>query len=190
MSEADFPPVQGRTLQQVADGVRAVQAGLATQEFTPGRNRVAFGVIGRDNKLVYGPSAVYLARTPNDRAEGPFPAPADPLMVDPPFRSKQAALESDAVAAIYETEVTLPRPGRYAVLLVTKRSDGFVGGGTEIRVKRNSEIPTVGERPPRVDTETVASSGGDVQAIDTRDPQTRCTRRTSPTCSERSRSCC
>jgi hypothetical protein len=104
VSEADFPPAGGRTLQQVADGVLGVQAGLATQEFTPGRNRLAFGVIGRDNKLVYGPSAVYFARTPNDRAEGPFPAPADPLVVDPPFRSKQAALESDAVAAIYETE--------------------------------------------------------------------------------------
>jgi hypothetical protein len=171
VSEADFPPVAGRTLQQVADGVLAVQAGLATQEFTPGRNRLAFGVIGRDNRLVYGPTAVYLARTPNNRAEGPFPAPADPLVVDPPFRSKQAALESDAVAAIYETEVTLPRPGRYAVLLLTKRPDGsFVGGGTEIRVKRKSAIPAVGERPPRVDTETVTSSGGDIKSIETRDP--------------------
>ena len=171
VSEADFPPARGRTLQQVADRVEAVQAGLATQEFTPGRNRLAFGVIGRDNKLVYGPSAIYFARTPNDRAEGPFPAPADPLVVDPPFRSKQAALESDAVAAIYETEVTLPRPGRYAVLVVTKGPDGLlVGGGTEIKVKRESAIPTVGERPPRVNTETVASSGGDIKSIDTRDP--------------------
>jgi hypothetical protein len=171
VSKADFPPAGGRTLQQVADRVLAVQAGLATQEFTVGRNRFAFGVIGRDNKLVYGPSAVYLARTPNHRATGPFPAPADPLVVDPPFRSKKAALESDAVAAIYETEVTLPRPGRYAVLVLTKRPDGsFVGGGTEIRVKRESAIPAVGERPPRVDTETVASSGGDIKAIDTRDP--------------------
>lgn len=111
VSTADFPPGGGRTLQEVADRVEAVQAGLATQEFTPGRNRLAFGVIGRDNKLVYGPSAVYFARTPNEPAEGPFPAPADPLVVDPPFRSKQAALESDAVAAIYETELPLPRPG-------------------------------------------------------------------------------
>jgi hypothetical protein len=46
----------------------------------------------------------------------------------------------------------------------------FVGGGTEIRVKRESAIPALGERPPRVDTETIASSGGDIKAIDTRDP--------------------
>jgi hypothetical protein len=57
------------------------------------------------------------------------------------------------------------------VLLVTKRADGaLVGGGTEIRVKRDSAIPMVGERPPRVDTETVASSGGDIKLLDTRDP--------------------
>ena len=31
-------------------------------------------------------------------------ARTDPLVVDPPFRSMQAALESDAVAAINETE--------------------------------------------------------------------------------------
>jgi hypothetical protein len=170
-ASGDFPASQGMTLQQVADGVQRVQAGLASSEFTPGRNRLAFGVVGNDNKLVYGPSAVYLAPTPNDPARGPFLAPADPLVVDPPFRSKQAALESDAVAAIYETEVTLPRPGGYAVLVVTKTGAGqLVGGGTEIAVRRSSPIPAVGERPPRVETETVASSGGDIKSIETRDP--------------------
>jgi hypothetical protein len=168
---ADFPVSRGKTLQQIADGVVRVQAGLASSEFTPGRNRLAFGVVGDDNKLVYGPSAVYLAPTPNDPAKGPFPAPADPLVVDPPFRSKQAALESDAVAAIYDTEVKLPRPGRYAVLVVTKAQGGrLVGGGTEIEVRRSSPIPAVGERPPRVETETVTSSGGDIKSIETRDP--------------------
>ncbi|MEA2419316.1 MAG: hypothetical protein QOE60_1522 [Thermoleophilaceae bacterium] len=168
---ADFPATRGRTLQRIADRVTRVQAGLASSEFTPGPNRLAFGVIGKDNKLVYGPSAVYLAPTPNDPAEGPFPAPADPLVVDPPFRSKQAALESDAIAAIYETDVELARPGRYAVLVVTKTPDGqLVGGGTEITVRRSSPIPAVGERPPRVKTETIASSGGDIESIETRDP--------------------
>jgi hypothetical protein len=168
---ADFPPGRGRSLQQIANGVLAVEAGLASSEFTPGRNRLAFGVIGKDNKLVYGPSAVYVAPTPNDFAEGPFLAPADTLVVDPPFRSKQAALESDAVAAIYEAQVELPRPGRYAVLVVTKTRGGqLVGGGTEIAVKRTSPIPAVGERPPRVETETVTSAGGDIDSIETREP--------------------
>jgi hypothetical protein len=170
-AKSDFPPPEGMTLQQVADRVNRVQAGLATSEFTPGKNRLAFGVIGNDNRLVYGPSAVYLARTPKDPAEGPFLAPADPLVVDAPFRSKQAALESDAVAAIYETEVTLPGPGRYAVLVVTKTGAGkLVGGAAYIQARRADPIPAVGERPPRVDTETIASASGDMKSIETREP--------------------
>jgi hypothetical protein len=170
VSGRDFPAVRGRTLQQIADGVRAVQAGLATTEFTPGRNRLAFGVIGKDNKFIYGKSAVYLAPTPNDVAKGPYPAPADPLVVAPPFRSQGAATESDAIAAIYEASVPLARPGRYAVLVVTKTRSGLVGGGTEIKVRRSSRIPAAGEQPPRVETDTLASAGGDIESIETRVP--------------------
>jgi hypothetical protein len=169
VSAADFPAAEGRTLQQIADTVRAVQLGLATSVFEPGVNRLAFGVVGNDNKFVYGKSAIYYAPTPNDPARGPFPAPADPLVVDPPFRSKGAALESDAIAAIYATQVRFPRPGEYAVLAVTERGGGLVGGAATIRVGK-SDIPDVGERPPKVSTETLASAGGDIGAIETRQP--------------------
>ena len=170
VSAADFPAVRGRTLQEIADGVQQVQGGLATSEYTPGENRLAFGVIGNDNKFIYGKSAVYLAPTPTDRARGPYTAPADPLVVDPPFRSKGAALESDAIAAIYETRVPLPAPGRYAVLLVTKTSAGLVGAPARIQARRSSGIPEEGERPPAIETETVASAGGNVESIETRVP--------------------
>ena len=170
VSAEDFPAVEGRTLQEVADTVRAVQAGLATAEFTPGENRLSFGVIDADNSFVYGKSAVYLAPTPGDRAQGPYPAPADALVVDPPFRSQGAALESDAIAAIYDAQVPLERPGRYAVLVVTRTAAGLVGGAAEIRVKRTSAIPEPGERPPDISTPTLASVGGDVESIETRVP--------------------
>lgn len=169
VTAADFPATEGRTLQQVADTVRAVQLGLATTVFEPGVNRLAFGVIDNDNKFVYGKSAIYFAPTPNDRARGPFPAPADPLVVDPPFRSQGAALESDSIAAIYAADVRLPRKGRYAVLAVTETPGGLVGGAATIRVG-DSSIPAVGERPPAISTETVASAGGDIEAIETRKP--------------------
>ena len=32
-------------------------------------------MIGNDNKFIYGKSAVYIAPTPDDVPEGPFPAP-------------------------------------------------------------------------------------------------------------------
>ena len=180
-SASDFPSAEGKTLQQIADTVRAVQAGLATSEFTPGRNRLAFGVIDQDNSFVYGPSAVYLAPTPGDPARGPFVAPADPLVVDPPFRSQGAALESDAVAAIYEAQVELDRPGRHAVLVVTKTGSGLVGGAAEISVKRSSAIPEPGERPPDISTPTVASVGGTWKRSRRACRRTRCMRSTSRT---------
>ena len=170
VSKADFPAVQGRTLQQLADGARQVQAGLATSQFVQGKNRLAFGVIDKQNRFIYGKSAAYIGRGPSERAMGPYPAPADPLVVDPPFRSKGAALESDAIAAIYETQVDLPSQGVWSVLVVTKTPGGLVGGAANIRVVPGERIPAVGERPPRISTDTVASARGDVGSIDTRIP--------------------
>src|SRR5919107_4322881 len=78
---ADFPSVQGRSLQEVADSMTAgPEVGLATQQFTTGRNRLAFGVIDPAGKFIYGKTAVYVAPTPGARAKGPYPAPADVLV--------------------------------------------------------------------------------------------------------------
>jgi hypothetical protein len=169
VSTSDFPSVGRQTLQDLGNQVGQVQMGLATSEFTPGENRLAFGVIGNDNKFIYGKSAVYIAPTPNDIPEGPFPAPADPLVVDPPFRSRNAASEGDSIAAIYAAKLNL-HPGRYAVLSVTKTPQGLVGGPAYIQVKENSKIPNVGDAPPRVDTDTLESAGGNVDSIETRVP--------------------
>ena len=169
VSASDFPAPDGQTLRELGNTVGAVQMGLATSEFAPGENRLAFGMIGNDNKFIYGKSAVYIAPGPDDVPEGPFPAPADALVIDPPFRSRNAAAEGDSIAAIYAATVDLDA-GRYAVLAVTKTPQGLVGGPAYIQVKRSSEIPAVGERPPKVDTDTLASAGGDRDSIETRVP--------------------
>ena len=173
-SSADFPQPRGRPLQALADTVRVgPQMGLATSVFTPGSNRLAFGVIGEDKRFLYGPTAVYIARRPQDPAQGPYPAPAQPLVVEASFRSRGAVEEGDDIAAIYAAEVPLPRPGRYAVLTVTRTAGGLVGAGTQIEVARRSAIPAAGERAPVVETETVRSARGNLRAIETRDPPDR-----------------
>ena len=170
VTASDFPNPSGRSLEELGSQLQPAQLGLATSVFTPGENRFAFGMIGSDNRFVYGKTAVYVAPTPQDAAEGPFLAPADRLVIDPPFRSRTAATESDAIAAIYAAQLKL-RPGRYAVLAMTKPPSGPpVGGGATIDVKESGGIPAVGERPPRVDTETVTSAGGDTESIETRVP--------------------
>ena len=59
------------------------EVGLAGQTYTVGDNRLAFGVIDAQGAFVYGKTAVYVAPTPDAKARGPFPAPADVLVTDP-----------------------------------------------------------------------------------------------------------
>ena len=166
----DLPGTKGRTLQQMADRLPAIEMGLATSVYTPGRNRLAFGLLDQTRAFVYGKTGVYLARRPDGRAIGPFPAPADPLVVAPPFRSRGAAEAEGEIAAIYDAGVDLPRPGRWFVLAVTHSQGKLFGAASQIDVAENGAIPAVGDRAPRVETETLASAGGDVESIDTRVP--------------------
>ncbi len=173
----DFPqPASGQSLQAFANtiGASGTQVGAATTTYTPGRNRVAFGVIDDQNRFVYGPTAIYLARNP-DRGEvrGPYLAPADLLVTEPAFRSQQAATEDDPFAAIYEaTDVPLPRAGRWAMLVLTKVGNRLVAAPSQLEVSESTAIPEVGERAPEVATDTV-ESGGSLEAIDTRRPPAR-----------------
>jgi hypothetical protein len=171
---ADFPqPRQGQTLQDFANGVGATgtQIGLATETFVPGRNRLAFGVLSADNSFVYGPTAVYVARTPESTdVRGPYVAPADLLVTEPAFRSQQAATEKDPFAAVYEADrVPFSAPGEWSVLVVTRVGGNLVAAPTSVTVREDDPIPAVGDKAPVVETDTAAEDGGP-QAVDTRRP--------------------
>jgi hypothetical protein len=169
-----FPATRGRTLQQVADAIGGgpQDVAMAGSVFTVGRNRLAFGVIDRQGQAVYGPTAVYVAPKPGARARGPFTAPADVLLTLPRYRSKQAATEQDPFAAIYAAEVPFPKAGPWSVLVVTRHGGRAVGAPTQVDVSTPGAdpIPEVGEKAPRVHTDTLASAKGVVSRIDTRLP--------------------
>jgi hypothetical protein len=172
-AKSDFPAVDGRSLQQVADSMQGgPEVGLAGQTFTVGPNRLAFGVIDAQGRFIYGKTAVYVAPTPDAKAQGPYPAPADVLVTDPPFRSRQAASESDLFAAVYGADVRFAKPGRYSVLTVTQSGGGMLAAPTQVKVVPSAKdpIPAVGEPAPKVQTDTVASAKGDEESIDTRIP--------------------
>jgi hypothetical protein len=170
---ADFPATRGRTLRQLADSLfgGGPQVALATSVYTPGRNRIAFGLIEHDGTLIYGNTAVYVARDEHAPAHGPYLAPADSLLVRPAFRSQTSA--GDTVQAVYYADVQLPRPGRWLLLTVTRSGEELLGGAATVTVQRSSSVPAVGEAAPRVHTPTLASVGGDVAKIDTRVPPDR-----------------
>ena len=171
---SDFPAAKGRSLQEVADGIGGgnVEAALASSVFTVGENRLPFGVIDGQGQFVYGKTAVYVAPSPSKPARGPYVAPADVLLSQPPYRSKQAATEKDPFAAIYAAQVPFRRAGKYDVLVATTQNGRLTAAATRIHVttKAADPIPEVGERPPRVATDTVASAKGDIASIDTRQP--------------------
>lgn len=172
---SDFPETKGRTLQQLANEVGGAgpSVGLGGSVFTTGTTRVPFGVIDEETGFIYGPTAVYVARGPNGEAKGPYPAPADVLVTEPAYRSKQAATESDPFAAVYAAEVPFPKPGEYAVFTVTRLPDGtYASAGTQLQVipPSKDEVPAVGDKAPKVETDTLDSLGGDEDLLDTREP--------------------
>lgn len=168
---AEFPATGDRTLQSIAGELPAIDAGLATSIFTPGRNRLAFGMIDKAKAFVYGPTVVYLAKDPSKGpVVGPIAAPPDPLIVKPAFRSQGAAQASGDIAAIYEAEIDVPRSGDWYVLAVTRTKGRLYGAASKITVTKSDPTPKPGKPAPRVKTDTLANSGGDIKAIDTRVP--------------------
>jgi hypothetical protein len=171
---ADFPAPQGKTLQELADSIGGgkLESALASSVFDVGSNRLAFGVIDDQGQFVYGKTAVYVAPTPDKRAQGPYVAPTDVLLTKPAYRSKQAATEQDPFAAIYAAQVPFRKAGKYSVLVTSTVNGKLVASATQVQVstKASDPIPQVGQRPPKVQTDTVTSAKGDVSKIDTRQP--------------------
>ena len=164
-----FPAADGRSLRQVASAAhRSVQLTAATGVYTPGVNRYAFGLSDSANRFIYAPSAVYIARSPNAPAAGPFLAPADPLAVAPRYRSEQN--DPDAVKAVYDAQLPLAQPGVYAILVLTRTPRGLIASSSEVAVASSLPIPGVGQRPPAIATDTLASVHGDVKLLSTRIP--------------------
>jgi hypothetical protein len=172
--KAAFPAAEGRTLQQVADSIGAggASVALASSQVDVGTNRLAFGVIDQQGQPVYGPTAVYVAQKPGKRAAGPFLAPADVLLTQPRYRSKQAATAGDPFAAVYAAQVPFTKPGHWSVLVATQSGGRLQASTAAVDVSTDAAdpIPRVGQRPPRVKTDTMADARGNVANIDTRVP--------------------
>ncbi|MGH2951322.1 MAG: hypothetical protein ACRDKX_04685, partial [Solirubrobacterales bacterium] len=169
-SGADFPAAEGQTMQELADQARpGLEFAPATATYAPGANRVAFGLLSNDNEFIYAPTAVYVGRTPNSPAKGPFLAPADSLVTEAAYRSKNAVLEDDPVASVYSTEVPLPKPGPWSALILSDTGSGLLGATAQFEVHEDDPIPAVGDRPPEIDTDTV-DEVANIEQIDTRVP--------------------
>lgn len=167
---SQFPPARGRSLQQLGALVKSsAQLGAATGTFTPGTRRLAFGLTTRSGAFIYAPTAIYIAKSPGAPAKGPFLAPADPMSVQPQFRSKQNS-GPGGIKAIYSAALPIPSAGTFTVLSLTRTGKGLVGAPGEIAATKSSPIPNVGQRPPAIATDTEATVGGNTAMLTTRQP--------------------
>src|SRR5262249_10141053 len=81
-STSAFPAAHGKTLTALTHGVaQEAQLGLSTGTFLPGPNRFGFALVSKQRSLLYGPTVLYVAKTPTSPARGPFAAPIDPMIV-------------------------------------------------------------------------------------------------------------
>ena len=165
-----FPATNGRTMRQMAGLAKGqVSLGPATGVFTPGLRRFAFALTTSSSEFVYAPTAIYLGSGPDSKAIGPFIAPADPMGVLPQYQSRQNA-GPGGIKAIYGAEVPLAHAGTYDVLALTTTPHGLIGAANTLAVAASSAIPNVGQRPPDIATDTLASVRGDVAMLTTRLP--------------------
>jgi hypothetical protein len=172
---ATFPKPAGASLEQFAsqfntDGPQAV---AASSVFTPKSARLAFGLLDDQLHFVYGKTVVYLQRRGGGQISGPFAAPADVLVTEPKYRSRQAASEKDPFAAIYAAQVPIPAAGIWNALAVSELQDGSRVAALmsfQATTKAKDAIPEVGDRAPAVQTDTPASLKGNTDLLDTRIP--------------------
>jgi hypothetical protein len=167
---SQFPPAAGRTLVALAHLVQGTATlGAADSSFTPGKQRFAFALTTKSARYIYAPTAVYIAKSPTAPAQGPYLAPDDPMSVLPEFRSKQNQ-GPGGLAAIYNTQLPLPRSGVFDLLAITRVGSKLIGSTGEVAVALSIPIPGPGQRPPDIDTDTLASAHGSVPLLTTRVP--------------------
>jgi hypothetical protein len=171
-SVTQFPKVKGRTMTELAANVQAGPVlAPSVSLLTPGKNRFGFGLFDRSRKQITdAPGAVYVARTENSPAHGPYVARWESLEVKGHYLSKTVATDPNAAKTLYVADVPFTKPGKYVVLGLFRLDNRLVGAGTTVNVVKGSNVPEVGQQAPKITTPTAASVGGDLSKIDTRDP--------------------
>ncbi len=171
----DFPKPAGKTLAQLRKelGPGGPVLAPAVSQLEQGSNRFAFGLFDRARaQIADAPVALYLAPVGGGPATGPFPARYDLLKTQPNFESRSVSSDPDAAKSLYTATLPFSRTGGYEVLGIARLDDRLVAatpaGG--VKVVKDTRVPEVGERPPRIHTPTKADVGGALAKIDTRVP--------------------
>ncbi len=144
---------------------------LTEQDFTPGTNRLGFGIFDQTRKqITNAPVAIYIQAQGGGKVYGPYVAREESLAVSKPYLSQTVAKDPDSAKFVYATTVKFPKAGKYNVLGVVKQGNQVLPMGIGTKVSAHDPIPGVGDKPPAISTPTVKSVNGNIASIDTRTP--------------------
>jgi hypothetical protein len=133
--------------------------------------RFGFGLFDRSRKQITdAPGAIYVARSLYAKPVGPIPARWESLSVQGHYLSQTVATDPDSAKTLYVADLPFRHSGKYLVLGVFRLDNRLVGAGLPVQVTKTTKIPQPGDPAPKISTPTVASVGGDVAKIDTRQP--------------------
>jgi hypothetical protein len=173
---SSFPDPDGRSISKlmsdypVDDNLVVAPAGAV---FTEGRSRFGFGVFKVDHTQVGDADvAIYAAPASGGPAQGPYPARVESLATKPAFTAQTTASDPDAAKTVYVTDINFDKPGQWQFDALVRDAGGQFSSATlagPVVVKRDDNIPAVGDKAPVVHTPTVDDVGS-VAQIDTRVP--------------------
>ena len=137
-------PTGAVALQDLApEAAPGLTVGDAEVELLVGASRFAFGLVGPDGPLADAEATVYVS-----------PDPAKPAVA----QAAATELKDGGLTGrgLYVATLPFPTAGEFFVAVVAKTASGSIKGGTKVTVKTKSASPVAGQRPPAVQTPTVA----------------------------------
>jgi hypothetical protein len=169
-----FPAPEGRTLDELGAEFDESQLVVAPsgQVFNKGENRFGFGVFTLDRKPVPDAQVALYASRPGEPAEGPYAARVDHLRPSAAFQSQSTSTDPDAATAVYSAQIDFPTDGEYRLMALIDGPDGLerTSVAPSAVVGQFPEVPRAGDKAPDVHTPTAEDVGGNLAAIDTRQP--------------------
>ena len=174
-SAADFPSAEGKGIEDILNSVSPSEdvVAPAASVFELGKNRYPFGVFDVGGKQIDDAEvALYFAKSPTSKVEGPLPAKVESLETKPAYRAKGSSGAGEATTFYVVDDVKFDRSGPWLAMAMIKGEDGMES--TRVTqspaVGQFPDIANVGDKAPVVSTPTADSVGGDLSKIDTRQP--------------------
>ncbi|MBA2347953.1 MAG: hypothetical protein H0V81_06620 [Solirubrobacterales bacterium] len=171
----DFPtPAAGETLAELQGDLPQgpiLQPSVSLLE--KGENRVAFAIYDLARSQLSGAEVVlYTARPDGTGVRGPYVARSESLKVESAFASRTTLDDPDSAKSVYIADVPFKRNGSVSVIALVRLDRRLMRTDPAVMTvgSKGATPPGPGERAIAIDTDTLASAGGDERSIDTRLP--------------------